>query len=150
VHERNVSQQNAGRVEDTHILHVEMECGENSMFHLRDDLLRAQEMYIAAKIDGLSKGKTDAAAKNLMLNGKRIQAIKCPENTVELMEMAQRGIVAESKHASEAIMVDVNQPIEKGHRAVGRNQCRDILGNGGEMPGGYVFPNPFAKPERYP
>jgi hypothetical protein len=92
-------------------LQVKMECGENAMFSLREHLLRAPELFLAAKIDYVSKGKEDIVAKIVMLNCNNIfiqlrlmklrceQAIKCTENTFALMEMAQTGIAAESRYA---------------------------------------------------
>jgi hypothetical protein len=106
-------------------LQVKIECGEDSVSSLREELLRAQEMYLVAKIDHLSKWKADPAAKIAMLNSKGIlaqlhltkrrceQVIKCTENAIELMEIEHPDIVAESRHAYEEIMVKVNQPIER-------------------------------------
>jgi hypothetical protein len=85
-----------------------MKCGENVMFGLREEFVRAQELYLAAKIDYFNKRKEDVASKIDMTNCNVIltqlrqvklrckQAMKCTENAIELMEMAQAGIVAES------------------------------------------------------
>jgi hypothetical protein len=101
-------------------LQVKMEGGENVMFGLCEELLRAQELYLAVKIDYLSKGKEDVASKIAMTNCKCIltqlrqpklnceQDIKCTENTIEFRDMAQAGIVAESRNAHETIMLEAN------------------------------------------
>jgi hypothetical protein len=51
-------------------LQVNMECGENAIFSLCEELLRAQNMYIAASIDDLSKDQADVASKIAMFNWK--------------------------------------------------------------------------------
>jgi hypothetical protein len=57
------------------------------------------------------------------------------------MEMAQAGIVAESRNAYEAMMLEVNQPTEKiATELVVAHSIGDILGNSGEIPECYVFP----------
>jgi hypothetical protein len=62
--------------------------------------------------------------------------------------MAQAGIAAESRNAYEAIMLEVNQSIEKIiPELLVAPSVGDILGNRGEIPGGYVFANPFAHPD---
>jgi hypothetical protein len=97
-----------------------MECGENVVFELREELLLAQELCLPAKIDYLSKGKEDVASKIAMTNCQEIltqlrqpklkceHAVKYTENAIELMDMAQTRIVAESRNAHETIMWEVS------------------------------------------
>jgi hypothetical protein len=53
-------------------LQVKMEGGENAMFGLHEELLWAQELYLAAKINYLSPGKADVASKIGITNCRRI------------------------------------------------------------------------------
>jgi hypothetical protein len=53
-------------------LQIKMECGENVMFALCEELLRAQELYLAANVDYLSKSKEDIASKIALTNCQEI------------------------------------------------------------------------------
>jgi hypothetical protein len=117
--------------------------------------LRAQELYVAAKINYLSKSKEDIASKIAMMNCKRIltqlhqvklrceQAIKCRENAIELIEMGQVSIIAKSRTAYEGILLEINQPIKKiVTELLAAPSVGDILGNGGEIPRSRISPLP--------
>jgi hypothetical protein len=64
-----------------------------------------------------------------------------------MMEMIQPKIDAESRAISEAMIVEVNQSVEKlVSDLLATLIVENILANNDKIPGSYIFPNPFANP----